>query len=93
MSNRDPAPTHVRLDTDAIAAYREQGFRRTISAHYSSTQVTWEWTVQPFNERHYRIVRGDRAGQEWQGERNTESPIDPLDYIPIGPATQLLEKR
>jgi phytanoyl-CoA hydroxylase len=72
---------------------RTQNFRRAISAHYSSTHVTWEWTIQQFDNRHYRIVRGDRKGQQWTGERNTESPINPLDYIPFKPAAELMKSR
>ena len=61
---------------------RTQGYRRAISAHYANVACTWEWTEQKFLNRHYKIVRGSRAGEEWDGERNTSDPIDPLRYIP-----------
>jgi phytanoyl-CoA hydroxylase len=61
---------------------RTQGFRRAISAHYANTACTWEWLGQQFDNRHYKIVRGDQAGEVWAGERNTENPLNPLEYIP-----------
>jgi len=63
---------------------RTQGFRRAISAHYAQVDVTWEWSAQQFAGRNYRIVTGEKAGQFWEGERNTRAPIDPLDYISAG---------
>ncbi len=67
---------------------RTQGFRRAISAHYAQVDVTWQWTSQEFAGRNYRIVSGEHAGEFWQGERNTDSPINPLDYLPGGEATR-----
>lgn len=61
---------------------RTQGYRRAISAHYANVACSWEWTAQKFLNRHYQIVRGSRAGQEWDGVRNTTDPLDPLRYIP-----------
>ena len=72
---------------------RTENFRRAISAHYANTRVTWEWTVQKFDDRHYRIVRGERAGEEWEGERNRGAPVNPLDYIPLAPAIELMKSR
>ena len=72
---------------------RTDNFRRAISAHYANTHVTWQWTVEKFDNRHYRIVRGDRAGEEWKGERSTDAPINPLDYIPLAPAAELIKRR
>jgi ectoine hydroxylase-related dioxygenase (phytanoyl-CoA dioxygenase family) len=62
---------------------RTEGFRRAISAHYSALDVEWAWaTDETFNRRKYRIVRGDRAGELWQGPRRQSGAINPLDYIP-----------
>ena len=72
---------------------RTDSFRRAISAHYASTKVSWEWTVQQFDSRHYRIVRGDQAGGEWKGLRNQSAPVNPLEYIPLAPAAELIKKR
>ena len=63
---------------------RTQGFRRAISAHYSSVDVRWEWSQQQFFGRNYRVVRGARSGQFWDGERMEESTINPLDYVSLG---------
>ena len=59
-------------------------FRRAISAHYSSTNVTWEWAGGDLG-RPYRIVTGPRQGELWDGPRNTDTPINPLDYIADNP--------
>ena len=72
---------------------RTENFRRAISAHYANTRVTWEWTVQKFDNRHYRIVRGERAGEEWEGEHNQGAAVNPLDYIPLAPAIELMKSR
>ena len=61
---------------------RSDGFRRAISAHYGNVECTWEWNVGNVLARPYRVVRGARAGQCWQGLYNTGEPIDPLTYIP-----------
>jgi phytanoyl-CoA hydroxylase len=62
---------------------RTEGFRRAISAHYSALDVEWAWaTDETFNRRKYRIVRGARAGELWQGPRRESGAINPLDYIP-----------
>jgi phytanoyl-CoA hydroxylase len=62
---------------------RTDGFRRAISAHYSALDVEWAWaTDETFNRRKYRIVRGARAGELWQGPRRESGAINPLDYIP-----------
>ena len=68
---------------------RTQGFRRAISAHYTALDVEWAWgTKETFARRRYRIVRGERAGEFWEGPHRGEGTIDPLDYIsnakPIG---------
>ena len=60
---------------------RTQGFRRAISAHYTSTDVTWVWKQTEFRGRKYRIVRGERAGERWAGALATDSQVDPTDYI------------
>jgi phytanoyl-CoA hydroxylase len=65
---------------------RTEGFRRAISAHYASLECRWEWNTPGFEGRPYRIVRGRGAGTSWEGPRNPEAPIDPLDYIPTEPA-------
>lgn len=67
---------------------RTQGFRRAISAHYAQVDVTWEWSAQEFSGRNYRIVSGEHAGEFWKGERNTDAPINPLDYLPGGESTR-----
>jgi len=72
---------------------RTDSFRRAISAHYANTRVSWEWTVPKFDNRHYRVVRGKRAGEEWEGERNQGTPVNPLDYIPLAPAIELMKSR
>jgi phytanoyl-CoA hydroxylase len=61
---------------------RSDGPRRAISAHYGSMDCTWEWSIDDFG-RQYKVVRGERAGQWWQGDRNSSDPVDPLKYIPI----------
>jgi phytanoyl-CoA hydroxylase len=63
---------------------RTQGFRRAISAHYTALDVEWAWnTGESFNRRKYRIVRGARAGERWEGPRQSGS-VNPLDYLPFG---------
>lgn len=64
---------------------RTQGFRRAISAHYAHADCSWEWTAAELNGRRYRVVRGERAGQPWQGERHTGAPINPLEFLPGHP--------
>ncbi len=63
---------------------RTDAFRRAISAHYSNTDVTWEWAGGDL-KRPYRIVTGPRRGELWAGHRNTENPINPLDWITDNP--------
>ena len=48
------------------------------------TDVRWEWSQQQFFGRNYRVVRGARSGQFWDGERLEESTINPLDYVSLG---------
>jgi phytanoyl-CoA hydroxylase len=72
---------------------RTQGFRRAISAHYTSLDVEWAWTIdQTFNNRKYRIVRGERAGEFWEGPRRAGGSVEPLDYIPGGKAIKKLRE-
>jgi phytanoyl-CoA hydroxylase len=62
---------------------RTEGFRRAISAHYAALAVEWAWaTDETFNRRKYRILRGARAGELWEGPRRQSGAINPLDYIP-----------
>jgi phytanoyl-CoA hydroxylase len=62
---------------------RTQGFRRAISAHYTALDVEWAWNInETFARRRYRIVRGDRAGEFWDGPVRQEGSVNPLDYIP-----------
>lgn len=61
---------------------RTQGFRRAISAHYAAVDVEWVWTRQNFGTRRYRIVRGERAGESWDGARASDRQVDPMDYLP-----------
>ena len=64
---------------------RTQGFRRAISAHYTALDVEWAWTTdESIKSRKYRIVRGDREGEVWDGPRRRTATVDPLDYIPGG---------
>jgi phytanoyl-CoA hydroxylase len=64
---------------------RTQGFRRAISAHYTALDVEWAWaTDASIPRRQYRIVRGDRAGERWEGPRRHSDAIDPLRYIRPG---------
>jgi phytanoyl-CoA hydroxylase len=70
---------------------RSDGPRRAISAHYGSMECTWEWSIEDFGRR-YKVVRGERAGQWWRGERNVGEPIDPLKYIPVDAADPALAK-
>ncbi len=64
---------------------RTQGFRRAISAHYTALDVEWAWTTdRTFDRRRYRIVRGARAGELWDGPRRSSGAVDPLDYILAG---------
>jgi len=63
---------------------RTGAFRRAISAHYSSTNVTWEWAGGDLG-RPYRIVTGRHRGEIWDGPHNTQAPINPLDYIADDP--------
>ena len=61
---------------------RTPNFRRAISAHYTSLDVEWVWnTGETFASRQYRIVRGERKGELWDGNRGG-GDVDPLDYIP-----------
>ena len=59
---------------------RTKAFRRAISAHYASVDVTWEWMGGDL-QRPYRIVTGGRKGELWNGRRATENPINPLDFL------------
>ena len=43
--------------------------------------MRWEWTIEEFNGRKYRIVTGDRTGEFWEGERIAEGAVNPLDYM------------
>ncbi len=62
---------------------RTDGFRRAISAHYASTACEWTWDIEDAASRMYRIVTGDRAGEQWSGTRNVSTGgIDPIDYVP-----------
>jgi phytanoyl-CoA hydroxylase len=62
---------------------RTQGFRRAISAHYTALDVEWAWNIkETFARRRYRIVRGDRAGEYWDGPVRREGGVNPLDYLP-----------
>ncbi len=61
---------------------RTEGFRRAMSAHYASVDVTWKWNTDgTFANRRYRIVRGEGEGGFWQGERRSDDPINPAHYI------------
>jgi len=63
---------------------RTQGFRRAISAHYTALDVEWAWaTPETFERRNYRIVRGERAGERWEGPMRREGKINPLSYLPF----------
>ncbi|MGE4605313.1 MAG: phytanoyl-CoA dioxygenase family protein [Myxococcota bacterium] len=62
---------------------KTQGFRRAISAHFASTECEWEWNIQRFVKRKYKIVRGEGVGTHWKGSRNDgPGSVDPLDYFP-----------
>ena len=62
---------------------RTQHFRRAISAHYTALDVEWAWTQgEAFKKRQYRIVRGGRQGELWNGSREGGT-LNPLDYIKI----------
>jgi len=62
---------------------RTQGFRRAISAHYAALDVEWAWEIkETFARRRYRIVRGERAGELWDGPVRSEGTVNPLDYLP-----------
>ena len=76
---------------------RTQGFRRAISAHYASLDVEWAWEKrETFAGREYRIVRGARKGELWDGPQRDGDLINPLSYLPDGDAgaklTELGEK-
>ena len=63
---------------------RTDGFRRAISAHYTALDVEWAWTkLDGAYRRHYRIVRGARAGERWEGPERKEGQINPLEYLPF----------
>lgn len=65
---------------------KTQGFRRAISAHFASTECSWEWTVEGV-DRNYKIVRGKNAGGWWKKPADSPgSKINPMDYLPFGPA-------
>jgi phytanoyl-CoA hydroxylase len=62
---------------------RTQHFRRAISAHYTALDVEWAWTEsETFKKRQYRIVRGDRQGELWNGSREGGT-VNPLDFIKV----------
>ena len=64
---------------------RTQGFRRAISAHYTALDVEWAWEGDATAvRRKYRIVRGERTGQVWDGPRRVSGSVNPLDYLPFG---------
>jgi len=63
---------------------RTPHFRRAISAHYAALDVQWAWHGrETFARRKYRIVRGKRKGELWEGE-DAEERINPLSYLPFG---------
>ena len=59
---------------------RSHGFRRAISAHYGSAACTWEWSDRLTEKRPYTVVRGQGAGEPWQGERVGDT--DPFQFFP-----------
>lgn len=61
---------------------RTQGFRRAISAHYTAVDVEWVWAQENVGARRYRILRGERAGQYWDGARSANANVNPADYLP-----------
>ena len=62
---------------------KTQGFRRAISAHFASTECNWEWTIDEFAFRQYKIVRGEGRGGWWQKPENpVAKTVNPLDYFP-----------
>ncbi len=62
---------------------RTAHFRRAISAHYTALDVEWVWNSDElFDKRQYRIVRGARKGELWDGSRSGGT-LNPLDFIPI----------
>ena len=64
---------------------RTQGFRRAISAHYTALDVEWAWATDAnLLGRRYRILRGARAGERWQGPASSSGAVNPLDYIKPG---------
>jgi len=69
---------------------RTPNFRRAISAHFGALACTWEWTHDDFFGRRYKVVRGEHAGQAWDGRRHTGPPVDPLEYIPLDEETVAL---
>ena len=62
---------------------KTDGFRRAISAHYANTDCVWTWGVERLEDRLYRIVSGEGAGEIWDGARQVdrEAP-DPTRFIP-----------
>lgn len=67
---------------------KTQGFRRAMSAHYCAVDVEWVWkSGEIFGDRKFRIVRGERAGTLWEGERGG-GDIDPLEFLDIGQVTK-----
>jgi phytanoyl-CoA hydroxylase len=72
---------------------RTQGFRRAISAHYTALDVEWAWNIkETFARRRYRIVRGDRAGEYWDGPTKRGGVVNPLDYLPNEQRDRLEER-
>jgi phytanoyl-CoA hydroxylase len=63
---------------------RTQGFRRAISAHFASLECTWEWNVDQVFRRRYKVVRGEHAGEWWDGPKSAAPTVNPLDFIPAG---------
>ena len=45
-------------------------------------ECTWHWTVEQFDQRTYKVVRGENAGGTWKGERGSGERINPMDYVP-----------
>ncbi len=63
---------------------RTEGFRRAMSAHYAAVDIDWVWkTGEIFGDRKFRIVRGEKAGTLWDGQRGG-GDIDPLEFLDIG---------
>ncbi|NRA06787.1 MAG: phytanoyl-CoA dioxygenase family protein [Myxococcales bacterium] len=65
---------------------RSPDCRRAISAHFASTSCHFAWRIGADDMRPYKVVRGEGVGRRMTWGRGPQQDVDPMDYLPKGPA-------